>query len=99
MLSFGSFVSSTAILAYLIDTHGTNALHVITPTDFAKYMVSYGMAFVANGIVLSAGVELSLLVVGASLGTRRPRWTCTGSLCGPSSRAIPASPGSAETSR
>ena len=52
-------------MGYLIDTHGANALHVITLNDFAKYMIAYGMTFVANGIVISRGIKVSLLILGA----------------------------------
>ncbi|PIL31134.1 MFS general substrate transporter [Ganoderma sinense ZZ0214-1] len=65
MLYFGTLVSGAALFPYLIDVHGSNSLHIISLMDFAKNVLIYGSAFFANGIVLSAGVKLSLLVYGA----------------------------------
>ena len=67
MLSFGPFISSTAILAYLMDTHSANSLHVITLNDFARHMLTYGTTFFANSLVLSAGVRRTLFVIGVLL--------------------------------
>ncbi|PIL28608.1 MFS general substrate transporter [Ganoderma sinense ZZ0214-1] len=59
MMAFGSFASPMTVLAYLIDTHGTNSLHVLTLNVFARSMIAYAMTFFANGLVLSAGVKLT----------------------------------------
>ena len=53
-----------ALFPYLIDAHGDDALHIISLMDFAKNVLIYASAFFANGIVLSAGVKLSLLIYG-----------------------------------
>ena len=85
MLSFGPFISSTAILAYLMDTHSANSLHVITLNDFARYMLTYGTTFFANSLVLSAASGAPCSSSGCSwprAGSRRSRCTCTGSVYG-----------------
>ncbi|PIL28612.1 MFS general substrate transporter [Ganoderma sinense ZZ0214-1] len=65
MISFGTIVSGATVLAYVIDTHGTNAFHVLTLNAFARSMIAYAMTFFVNGLVLSAGVKLCLLVLAA----------------------------------
>ena len=66
---FSLIISNTAALAYLIDTHGASATHVIALNDFTKGMISYGLTFVANGIVVARGVKVSLLILGACQAT------------------------------
>ena len=65
MLYFGSIANGAITIPYLIDAHGSNSLHIISLTDFAKNALLYGSAFFANGIVLSTGIKRSLLVYGA----------------------------------
>ncbi|KAM5538316.1 hypothetical protein V8D89_007918 [Ganoderma adspersum] len=65
MLNFSMVVSGGAAVTYLLDTHGANALHILSITNFAKNMVLYGSTFFANGIIVSRGVKLSLLILGA----------------------------------
>ena len=65
MLNFSIVVSGSAAVTYLLDTHGTNALHILALSNFAKNMVLYGSTFFANGMVLSRGVKVSLLILGA----------------------------------
>ena len=65
MLYFSTLASSTTMNAYLIDTHGSNAFHVLSLNHFAAAMIAYGTTFFANGLVLSAGVRRTLLVLGA----------------------------------
>ncbi|PIL31057.1 hypothetical protein GSI_05753 [Ganoderma sinense ZZ0214-1] len=56
-------VSSAMRIAYLTGTHGANASHILALTEFALSLVSYGVTSFANGVVLSAGVRRTLLVV------------------------------------
>ena len=63
MAYFSLVVSSSTRIAYLIDTHGANASHIIALTEFAMNLIAYGTTFFANGLVLSAGVQRTLLVV------------------------------------
>nr|VWO94013.1 Multidrug transporter TPO1_2 (Clotrimazole exporter TPO1_2) (Drug:H(+) antiporter TPO1_2) (DHA TPO1_2) [Ganoderma boninense] len=65
MIYFGALVPGVALFPYLIDAHGSNSLHIISLINFAKNVLIYGSAFFANGIILSAGVKLSLIVYGA----------------------------------
>ena len=65
MLNFSMVVSGSAAVTYLLDTHRANALHILSITNFAKNMVLYGSTFFANGIVLSRGVKVALLILGA----------------------------------
>ena len=65
MINFSLVTSSGITVAYLIDTHGAGASHIIALADFARAMLSYGVTFFANGIVLARGVKVSLLIVGA----------------------------------
>lgn len=52
-------------MVYVIDTHGTNALHVVALINFARDMVLYSSGFFANGMVQSRGVTISLYVLAA----------------------------------
>ncbi|KAI0652733.1 MFS general substrate transporter [Trametes meyenii] len=65
MLNFSMVVSGSAAVTYLLDTHGANALHILALSNFGKNMVLYGSTFFANGMVLSRGVKVSLLILGA----------------------------------
>ncbi|TBU25832.1 MFS general substrate transporter [Dichomitus squalens] len=65
MLNFSMVVSGSAAVTYLLDTHRANALHILSITNFAKNMVLYGSTFFANGIVISRGVKVALLILGA----------------------------------
>lgn len=65
MLNFSMVVSGSAAVTYLLDTHGPNALHILALSNFGKNMVLYGSTFFANGMVLSRGVKVSLLILGA----------------------------------
>ena len=65
MTYLSTVVSNSTRTAYLIDTHGANASHIIALTEFFTNVIAYGAAFFANGLVLSAGVKRTLLVVGA----------------------------------
>ena len=65
MASFAIVVSSATRIAYLIDTHGANASHIIALTEFARNLIAYGATFFANRSVLSIGVKRTLLAVAA----------------------------------
>ena len=65
MVYFSILASGTTMNAYLIDTHGSNAFHLLSLNHFAAAMISYGTTFFANGLVLSAGIRRTLLVLGA----------------------------------
>ncbi len=65
MVNFSIAVASGATVAYLLDTHGADALHILSLTTVAKDMVLYGSTFFANGFILSRGVKVSLLIIGA----------------------------------
>lgn len=63
MSYFSAVVSSAARTAYVIDTHGPNASYIMALTEFVPNIVTYGSTFFANGVVLSAGVRRTLLLV------------------------------------
>ena len=65
MASFAIVVSSATRIAYLIDTHGANASHIIALTEFARNLIAYGATFFANRSVFSIGVKRTLLAVAA----------------------------------
>ncbi|KAM5538357.1 hypothetical protein V8D89_007959 [Ganoderma adspersum] len=65
MTYFSIVVASATRVAYVIDTHGAHASHIIALTESAMNVLVYGTTFFANGVVLSAGVKRTLLVVGA----------------------------------
>jgi hypothetical protein len=65
MVNFSLVVSGAATTTYVLDTHGENALHIFSLTNFLKNMVLYGFTFFANGMVLSRGVKVSLLILAA----------------------------------
>ncbi|KAI0714550.1 MFS general substrate transporter [Earliella scabrosa] len=65
MLNFSMVVSGSAAVTYLLDTHRANALHILALSNFGKNMVLYASTFFANGMVLSRGVKVSLLILGA----------------------------------
>ncbi|KAF8808032.1 MFS general substrate transporter [Phlegmacium glaucopus] len=69
MANFSLIVSGSAVVTYLLDTHGRNALHVLTLSNFMKNMVSYGSSFFANGMVKSRGVKVSLLILAGCQAT------------------------------
>ena len=58
-------ISGSALITYVLDTHGGNALHVFALTNFMKNMVLYGFTFFANGMILHRGVKVSLLILAA----------------------------------
>ncbi|PIL31129.1 MFS general substrate transporter [Ganoderma sinense ZZ0214-1] len=64
-LSFGLAISLMPPLVYLIDTHGANAVHIITLVMFARNILSYGATFFANRVVLARGVNVFLFVLAA----------------------------------
>ncbi|CAL1694911.1 unnamed protein product [Somion occarium] len=68
MLNFSMIISGSAAVTYLLDTHGPNALHCLTISNFSKNMVLYGTTFFANGMVLNRGVRTSLLILGGCHG-------------------------------
>nr|VWO97977.1 Uncharacterized protein [Ganoderma boninense] len=65
MNSFTISVATATRVAYVIDAHGANAAHILTLTESVMYLLTYSATFLANGIVLSAGVRRTLLVVAA----------------------------------
>ena len=65
MLYFSMVISSGTSIAYLIDTHGTIAAHIIALIDFGKNMIAYGMTFFANSAVQAHGIKVSLLILAA----------------------------------
>ena len=65
MVNFSLVISGSASIAYLLDTHGGNSLHVFSLINFMKNMVLYGFTFFANGVVLRRGVKVFLLILGA----------------------------------
>lgn len=66
MVYFSVVASSATRAAYVVDTHGANTSHIIALTEFVLDVLVYGSTFFLNGIVLSAGVERTLLVLGAA---------------------------------
>ncbi len=65
MINFSMVVSASAAVTYLLDTHGSNAVHCLAISNFAKNMVLYGSTFFANGMVENRGVKVALLILGA----------------------------------
>ncbi|PIL31086.1 MFS general substrate transporter [Ganoderma sinense ZZ0214-1] len=64
MIHFALVVTSTTRVAYLIDVHGANALHVMMLTECARDLLSFAGTFFVNGAILSVGVERTLLALG-----------------------------------
>lgn len=58
-------MSGSAAVTYLLDTHGSDALHCLAVSNFMKNIVLYGFTFFANGMVLHRGVKTSLLVLAS----------------------------------
>jgi hypothetical protein len=65
LVNFSMVVSGAAAITYLMDTHGQDALHVLTISNFSTNMVLYSFTYFANGIVLKQGVKVSLLILAA----------------------------------
>ncbi|PIL31142.1 MFS general substrate transporter [Ganoderma sinense ZZ0214-1] len=65
MLYLSVFISWSPPFTYLIDTHGTNAAHIIVLLKCAKNILSYGATFFANRVILAHGVKATLLVFAA----------------------------------
>ena len=65
MVNFAMVISGAAAITYLLDTHGGNALHIFSVTNFMKCIVLYGFSFFANGLILSRGVKVTLLILAA----------------------------------
>ena len=65
MVHFSLVASGGAAVTYVLDTHGGNAQHVLTITRSANYLIFYAATFMANGIVISRGIKVSLLILGA----------------------------------
>ena len=65
MASFGMVLSGGAVVAYLLDTHGGNGLHVLALTNSMKSIVFYGFNTFANGMIEHRGVKVSLLILAA----------------------------------
>ena len=65
MVTFGLVSSSGAAVTYLLDTHGTNAQNILSIVRAADYLIFYGSTFADNGIVISRGIKVSLLILGA----------------------------------
>ena len=63
MAHFSIAVSNATRVTYVIDTHGAHAAHILALTGLVQGFVSYGATFFANGLVLSAGVRRTLVVV------------------------------------
>ena len=57
--------SAAPAIAYLLDTHGGNALHVLALINFAKNMIIYGFVFFTNGVILARGIKVFLLIFAA----------------------------------
>ena len=65
MQNFSMVVSGAAAITYLLDTHRHNALHILAITNFLKNMVLYASTFFANGIIVTRGVKVSLIILGS----------------------------------
>jgi hypothetical protein len=65
MANFSMVVSGAAAVTYLLDTHDSNAPHVLALVNFMKHMVLYGFTFFVNGMVIHRGVKVSLLILAA----------------------------------
>jgi hypothetical protein len=63
MADFSMVMSSAAVITYMLDTHGPQALHVLAIINFLKNMILYGFTFFANGMIASRGVKTSLLIL------------------------------------
>ncbi|KAF5356150.1 hypothetical protein D9756_003690 [Leucocoprinus leucothites] len=63
MANFSMVMTGSAVITYMLDTHGPNALHVLAIVNFLKNMVLYGFTFFANGMVAQRGVKTSLLIL------------------------------------
>ena len=65
MLYFSLVISNGTSIAYLIDAHGSRSVHVMALIDCTKGVISYGATFFTNGVVLSRGIKVSLLILCA----------------------------------
>ena len=63
MLNFSMVVSGATAVTYVLDTHRTNAMHILAVTNFIKNMVLYASTFFANGLVQTRGPRFVLLVL------------------------------------
>ncbi|KAJ3575250.1 hypothetical protein NP233_g1218 [Leucocoprinus birnbaumii] len=63
MANFSMVMTGSAVITYLLDTHGPNALHILAVVNFLKNMVLYGFTFFANGMIARLGVKTSLLIL------------------------------------
>lgn len=65
MMYFSTLVVGAVLSPYLIEAHGSNAtLNILCLEDCVRNVLIYASAFFANGIVLSVGVKVTLLVYG-----------------------------------
>lgn len=55
-------------MVYLLDTHGHNAIHIVSLITVLRQAVTYGASFFANGVVQSRGVTTSLYILAACQG-------------------------------
>nr|VWO95044.1 Cercosporin MFS transporter CTB4 (Cercosporin toxin biosynthesis cluster protein 4) [Ganoderma boninense] len=58
-------VSGGSAMAYLLDTHGPNAVHVVSLVNTGRDLVLYGTTLFANGFIASRGVKTSLVVLAS----------------------------------
>ncbi|PIL36496.1 MFS general substrate transporter [Ganoderma sinense ZZ0214-1] len=63
MINMSLTVGGGASTAYLLDTHGANAMHVLSLINSARDLLLYGATFFANGFIVSRGIKMTLAVL------------------------------------
>ena len=52
-------------MAYLLDTHGANAMHVVSLVNSGRDLAVCGATFFANGFIAARGIKTSLVILCA----------------------------------
>ena len=64
-VTFSNAIAYGTAVTYLFDAHGADAQHILSLTNAARQLILYGSTFFADGFILSHGVKVSLLILGA----------------------------------
>ncbi|KAM5540669.1 hypothetical protein V8D89_005700 [Ganoderma adspersum] len=63
IINVGLAVSGGAAMAYLLDTHGANAVHVLSLVNSVRDLVGYCANFFANGFISGRGIKMWLVIL------------------------------------
>ena len=64
MVSFSLVASAGAATTYVLDTHGTGALYILSLAKVSYHLIVYGTTFFVNGVFVTRGFTTSLLILG-----------------------------------